>query len=222
MCYVCPIVQPAQGNLWKWCQKWITADVKSSVFMISDSRIWDTWTRSQDLRRASRSSKKWSLMILEWFWEDLRILFFPENPSTMTSLFMRCPSYTVSFACQIPTKSWYSESLCRCQHICPLPSLESICGPTPWGSKLLDYPARGWGRCSILDPSETKKKEEGECFAHIYVMCVPLCSQHKEICENGIKSGSQLTLNRLFLRISDARIQDTWSCLLYTSDAADE
>ena len=72
--------------------------------------------------------------------------------------------------------------------------------------------------CQILDPgveaekpewspplSRKKMLKESDLHHIIYCVC-PLCSQHSEISENVVKSGSLVTLNRLFF--VDVRSED--------------
>ena len=137
-------------------------------------------------------------MILEWICDDFRNFqkswFFIKNVIIFDQL-ARCPR---SRSCSIETESGYYSNLDSCANSCPPDLWSEVIEPTPWGPKFLRNPARGWPRFSILDPSEDLKKEEGECFAPHIFLWVPLCSQHSEFGENGVKSGSQLTLNRLF------------------------
>ena len=53
--------------------------------------------------------------------------------------------------------------------------------------------------------SRKKMLKESALRHRIYYVC-PLCSQHSEICENEVKSGSLVTLNRLFSLMRDLRI----------------
>ena len=79
----------------------------------------------------------------------------------------------------------------------------------------------GWAQmaqsCQILDPGVEAEKQEWtgiwileikkESALHHRIYCVcPLCSQHSEIWENDVKSGSLVTLNLLFSLMWDLRI----------------
>ena len=74
--------------------------------------------------------------------------------------------------------------------------------------------------CQILDPGVEAEKPEWpplsrkkmlkESALHHIIYCVcPLCSQHSETSEHEVKSGSLVTLNRLFSLMRDLRIFET-------------
>ena len=62
-----------------------------------------------------------------------------------------------------------------------------------------------WDNFPFWTPLRQRKNRKESALHHIFVTCVPLCSQHKEICENGVNSGSERHGNQGNLTCSGCR-----------------